>query len=696
MNYHFNHESLADFSSNIRKEWAVTNGIGGYAGSSIIGAHNRTHQGYLIASFHPPVSRYMVFSKTNERFCQMGNTYDLTTAMHSDHRLAEGQKYLQGFDYDGTVCFSYSAGQLSFKKYISLKPDANVSAVAYEFDNSGAEVEFTITPLMNFREHSESSTPDTLKFNVTSHDRYFSLSPEKEPEITINLACSRGKLIERDDKYDIDMQLQTEVDNEVDGLDCHFTPYDIVFTIPAHSKMRCSIICEAGYISDNSAASKNNASNDKCAPDSRQDQDFHSNSLSINDMNDDSAFKIRKMQLDTIDRLIKKAGYKDDFANQLTMAANQFLAYRQSTGYKTILAGLPWFTDWGRDTMIAYTGLTLCTGRFDDARDILLTFAQYAKDGIIPNMFPDDGQAPLYNTADASLWYFYAVYKYLTYVNTEDAYSFIHEKIYPVLVDIISAYKNGTDFSIFMDEDGLIHAGSGLDQVTWMDVRVGDWVATPRHGCPVEINALWYNSLRVMELLADRFGDDSRYYGDMAEHTQKSFNAKFWNEETGCLYDVVADEADPTIRPNQIYAVSLPFTMLSPEKEASIVKVVQDKLYVGCGLRSLDPGHKDYHPIYLGALSKRDAAYHQGTAWGFLLGGFITAYIKVHGADQAAAKEALDLLAPVKRHLWENCIGSICEIFDGDAPHLGRGCYAQAWSVGEVLRCYAEDVLPYL
>lgn len=704
MNYHFGKEALKDFDKNIRKEWAVTNGIGGYAGSSIIGAHNRTHQGYLIASFHPPVSRYMVFSKTNESFSQGVNTYNLTTAMHSDHRLAEGQKYLQGFDYDGTVCFSYSAGQLSFKKYISLKPNANVSAVAYEFDNSGEEVEFTITPLMNFREHSESSTPDTLNFKVNAYDKYFTLSPEKEPKITINLGFSRGSLVERDEKYDINMQLQTEVDNEVEGLDCHFTPYDIVFTIPAKSKMRCSIICEAGYISDisddfgNSASnvSYDNAFNRKCHTNSEPNLTRDNNGFLINDVNDDSAFKIREMQLGTIDKLIKKAGYTDEFANQLTMAANQFLAYRQSTGYKTILAGLPWFTDWGRDTMIAYTGLTLCTCRFDDAKDILLTFAQYAKNGIIPNMFPDNGQAPLYNTADASLWYFYAVYKYLTYVNTEDAYSFVQEKIYPVLVDIISAYKNGTDFSIFMDEDGLIHAGSGLDQVTWMDVRVGDWVATPRHGCPVEINALWYNALKVMELLAGRFGDDSRYYGDMADHTKKSFNTKFWNDEAGCLYDVVADEPDPTIRPNQIYAVSLTFTMLSPEKEASIVKVVQDKLYVGCGLRSLDPDHKDYHPIYLGSLSKRDAAYHQGTAWGFLLGGFITAYVKVHGANQPAAKEALDLLAPVKKHLWENCIGSICEIFDGDAPHLGRGCYAQAWSVGEVLRCYAEDVLPYL
>lgn len=668
MNYHISKESLMDFDNNIRREWAITNGIGGYAGSSILGAHNRTHQGYLIASLHPPVSRYLVFSKTNESFTQSGNTYDLTTAMHLDHKLSEGNKYLSGFDYDSTVCFSYEAGNLAFKKYISLAPNENVSAVAYEFDNAGDDAEFTITPLMNFREHSESSTPVSLKFMVEAGENYFTLSPAKESEIMINLSFSNGKLVERNDRFDINMQLQTEVDNEVDGLDCHFTPYDIVFTIPAHSKMRYSIVCKAGFAND-------------------------FNNITIDE---NSAFDIRQKQLDLTAKLIHQAGYKDEFATQLTVAANQFLSHRQSTGYKTILAGLPWFTDWGRDTMIAYTGLTLCTGRFSEARDILLTFAQYAKDGIIPNMFPDNGQSPLYNTADASLWYFYATYKYLKYVNTADAYNFVHQKIYPVLTDIISAYKCGTDFSIFMDKDGLIHAGSGLDQVTWMDVRVGDWVPTPRHGCPVEINALWYNALRIMEFLAKEFGDDDKYYAAMAEHTKASFNEKFWNESTGCLYDVVSDEPDPTIRPNQIYAVSLPFAMLDSTKEASIVKVVKDKLYVGCGLRSLDPDHKDYHPIYIGALSKRDAAYHQGTAWGFLLGGFITAYVKVNGACHETAEEALKFLEPVKAHLWENCIGSISEIFDGDAPHHGRGCYAQAWSVGEVLRCYTEDILPYL
>ena len=670
MHYRFNKQELCDFEQNIRREWVLTNGIGGYCGSSIIGAHNRTHQGYLIACLKPPVSRYLCFSKTNESFSQGMNSYDLTTAQHLDkdapvkRKRTEGQKYLESFDYDGTICYTYKAGELTIRKHISLAQGTNLSAVAYEFENTGDEANFTITPLMNFRKHSASSTSKDLAFKTSSFSNGFKLIPDSNPELAILLSFSQGQLHPREELFDTDMQLQTEVDNEVDGLDTHYTPFDICFTIPANSTMHFSIICQ---VTD--AAS------------------------SPTDITSETAFEYVQKQLDYVHSLSEQAGFSDSFADSLAIVANQFLCHRQSTGYKTVLAGLPWFTDWGRDTMIAYTGVTLATKQFDAARDILLTFAQYEKNGMIPNMFPDDGQAPLYNTADASMWYFYAVYKYLNYVNTPEAYAFIQDKIYPVLKRIVKAHIEGTDFSIYMDSDYLLHAGSGIDQVTWMDVRVGDWVPTPRHGKPVEINALWYNALKVMEHLAQHYGEDPSEYADLAMKVKSSYIEKFWNPDTKCLYDVVSDESDPTIRPNQIYAVSLPFTMLDPEMEKSIVEVVHKKLYVGCGLRSLDPDHKDYHPIYIGALEKRDAAYHQGTAWGFLLGGFITAYVKVNGNTPEAKAEALKLLDPVKEHLMQNCIGSISEIFDGDAPHYGRGCYAQAWSVGEILRCYTEDIM---
>ena len=670
MHYRFNKQELCDFEQNIRREWVLTNGIGGYCGSSIIGAHNRTHQGYLIACLKPPVSRYLCFSKTNESFSQGGVSYDLTTAQHLDkespdkRRRTEGQKYLEAFDYDGTICYTYKAGNLTIRKHISLAQGTNLSALAYEFENTGDEADFTITPLMNYREHSASSTAKDLAFKTSVFSNGFTLIPDSNPQLAISLSFSQGQLRPRKELFDTDMQLQTEVDNEVDGLDTHYTPFDICFTIPAKNTMHFSITCQVTDAAVSPAS-----------------------------ISSETAFQYVQKQLDYVHSLSDQAGFSDSFADSLAIVANQFLCHRQSTGYKTILAGLPWFTDWGRDTMIAYTGVTLATKQFDAARDILLTFARYEKNGMIPNMFPDDGQDPLYNTADASMWYFYAVYKYLTYVNTPKAYAFIQDKIYPVLKRIIKAHIEGTDFSIYMDNDYLLHAGSGIDQVTWMDVRVGDWVPTPRHGKPVEINALWYNALKVMEHLARHYGEDPSEYADLALKVKSSYVEKFWNPDTKCLYDVVSDESDPTIRPNQIYAVSLPFTMLDPEKEKSIVEVVHKKLYVGCGLRSLDPDHKDYHPIYIGALEKRDAAYHQGTAWGLLLGGFITAYGKGGGNTPEAKAEALKLLAPVKEHLLQNCIGSISEIFDGDAPHYGRGCYAQAWSVGEILRCYTEDIM---
>lgn len=677
MHYHISKNDLSDFNKNIRREWVLTNGLGGYAGSSVLGAHNRTHQAYLIACLRPPVSRYVVFSKTNESFVQGGQQYDLATAMHFDHQIADGYKYLEAFDYDGTVCFTYKAGALTIKKYITLVQRENTCAVAYEIENSSDETaKFCITPLMNFREHSDNVTADSFDFEESCLDKSFTLIPKADKSVAITVAFSDGKINKRSDLYDCDMQLQTEVDNEVDGLDTHYTPYDITFEVPADSKYHFSLAC-------NVTVNDKQVFDDKCIFSKEIDSEF--------------AFACRNKQLEYIDSLIETANFSDQFASDLAVVANQFLAYRQSTGYMTVLAGLPWFTDWGRDTMIAFTGLTLSTRQYDSARDILLTFSKYVKNGMIPNMFPDDGQDPLYNTADASLWYFYAVYNYLKYIKEdklldsseyEKACDFIKKEIYPCLIQIVDGYKNGTDFSIYMDDDCLIHAGGGFDQVTWMDVRVGDWVPTPRHGKPVEINALWYNALKTMELFATQFGDDPGKYASLADKVKKSFVAKFWNEKGNCLYDVIedGDKPDPTIRPNQIYAVSLPFTMLPSDKEKTIVDVVNEKLYVGVGLRSLDPDHKDYHPIYLGALAKRDAAYHQGTAWGFLLGGFVTAYTKVYGPTPS-------LLDAVKEHLMMGCIGSISEIFDGDSPHTCRGCYAQAWSVGEVLRCYTEDLI---
>ena len=670
--YQYTQKDWTTFKEGIKREWAVTNGIGGYAGSSMIGAHSRTHQGYLIASLHAPIERYLVFSKINETATVGTSTVSFETSQHCASGktvYTEGQKFLTSFIYDGSVHYTYETDNFSFEKHITLKRNANVCAVAYELTAGDSDCTFTLTPLFNYREHSESSTPDTLKFETFTEDRTFYLVPEKNKDIAIRFQTSEGTFSERETVYDIDMQLQIEVDLETDGLDCHYCPVDLSIAVPANTTKKVSILCSIGDV------------NERPAP-----------------VSGTEAFSILEENARCHAELFEKAGYHDSFANQLVLASDQFLTYRESTKMMTVLAGLPWFTDWGRDTMIAFTGLTLCTKRFKEAEEILLTFARYIRHGIVPNMFPDDNMPPLYNTVDASLWYFYAVYQYLHYNPAAEAEAFVKEQIFPHLKEIISAYEKGTDFSIYMEDDGLIHAGSGLDQITWMDVRVGDWVATPRHGKPVEINALWYNALRIMESLCEKFDEDASAYRTRAEQVKESFNAKFWDSANQCLFDVVdGDEPDDHIRPNQVYAVSLPFSLLPEEQEKAVVALVEKELFVGCGLRSLAPDHPDYHGIYCGALAKRDAAYHQGTAWGFLLGGFFSAYMKVNHHSSSAAQNAIRMLEPVRKHLTDSgCIGSISEIFDGDTPHNPRGCYAQAWSVGEVLRCYCEDILPYL
>ena len=670
--YQYTQKDWTTFKEGIKREWAVTNGIGGYAGSSMIGAHSRTHQGYLIASLHAPIERYLVFSKINETATVGTSTVSFETSQHCASGktvYTEGQKFLTSFIYDGSVHYTYETDNFSFEKHITLKRNANVCAVAYELTAGDSDCTFTLTPLFNYREHSESSTPDTLKFETFTEDRTFYLVPEKNKDIAIRFQTSEGTFSERETVYDIDMQLQIEVDLETDGLDCHYCPVDLSIAVPANTTKKVSILCSIGDV------------NERPAP-----------------VSGTEAFSILEENARCHAELFEKAGYHDSFANQLVLASDQFLTYRESTKMMTVLAGLPWFTDWGRDTMIAFTGLTLCTKRFKEAEEILLTFARYIRHGIVPNMFPDDNMPPLYNTVDASLWYFYAVYQYLHYNPAAEAEAFVKEQIFPHLKEIISAYEKGTDFSIYMEDDGLIHAGSGLDQITWMDVRVGDWVATPRHGKPVEINALWYNALRIMESLCEKFDEDASAYRTRANQVKESFNAKFWDSSNQCLFDVVdGDEPDDHIRPNQIYAVSLPFSLLPEEQEKAVVALVEKELFVGCGLRSLAPDHPDYHGIYCGALAKRDAAYHQGTAWGFLLGGFFSAYMKVNHHSSSAAENAVRMLEPVRKHLTDSgCIGSISEIFDGDTPHNPRGCYAQAWSVGEVLRCYCEDILPYL
>ena len=403
------------------------------------------------------------------------------------------------------------------------------------------------------------------------------------------------------------------------------------------------------------------------------------------------ATSLEQQEKDRREKIIAAAPVRDALDQILTAAADQFIVARGDR--KSVIAGYPWFSDWGRDTMISLPGLTLMTGRYDDARNILGTFAHSIDQGMLPNRFPDSGEAPEYNTVDATLWMFHAIHEFLRY--TRD-YDFVRAELYQPLIDIVAWHERGTRYGIRLDSDGLLQAGEPGIQLTWMDVKIGDWVVTPRTGKPVEIQALWYTALRLMEHLATKFGDRDRasHYSDLADRTRMRFTQMFWNEADSCLYDVVSQSGvDSSIRPNQILAVSLPYPLLEPDKALRVVEAVEWELLTPYGLRTLSPRDPNYRGHYGGDPRSRDSAYHQGTVWPWLLGPFLTAYVRVHGYSAESRDRAARFLDPLRQHLWQAGLGQISEVFDGDPPHHPGGCIAQAWSVAEVLRTYVEDAL---
>jgi predicted glycogen debranching enzyme len=396
------------------------------------------------------------------------------------------------------------------------------------------------------------------------------------------------------------------------------------------------------------------------------------------------AARFREAEIKRHSDLAASSPIDDSFARILTNAADHYIVSRGNQ--KTVIAGYHWFSDWGRDTMIALPGLTLPTGKPDVAKSILRTFAQNVDQGMLPNRFPDAGETPEYNTVDATLWFFEAARAYLAYTSDVD---FVRTELYPVFVDIISWHVRGTRYGIKVDPSGLLSSGEQGVQLTWMDAKVGDWVVTPRRGKPVEIQALWYNALCIMADLANRFGDEpgQKRYRNMATVASWSFNRLFWNENASCLYDVTnGAPPDSSIRPNQIFAVSLTHSMLSPERARKVVEKVQEHLLTPYGLRSLARTDPQYRGRYTGGPTERDGAYHQGTVWPWLMGPFVSAYVKVNGDSDAARRQAAEWLTPLKDQLKDGGLGHISEIFDGDPPRRPVGCIAQAWSVAELLR----------
>lgn len=660
--YSYGRSFFKDIKGGNEINWLISNGIGGFSNSTITGGSSILHHGYLVAALNPPVNRYLILSRTQEFIRINEREYDLASQSYIN-TSKNGHENLERFIFDSIPEYRYRVEDIHIKKSISMDYGYNTVAICYEIENGIEEIDFKVTPVLNYRLAGEAIEKSKLNFKEIIENNKLILVPDENKDIKITLEVSEGEFFNRrliptslaTPNYLYEENNYYIIENRTGflGLDNHYTPYDINIKIKPNEIKKIYLVC------------------------------------SIEEEITKTGFQIEEEYKKRMNDLVLKANYNNNFADNLVKASDHFIVKRNSTGLKTILAGYPWFTDWGRDTMIAFEGLVLCTKRFDEAKEILESFSKYVKDGLIPNLFPDSNTEPLYNTVDASLWYFQAVYKYLKYTDKEENYNFVENKIYDKLVEIFKAYSTSTLFSIGMDTDGLIYAGSGLDQVTWMDVRVGDIVVTPRHGKPVEINALWYNALCIMEELRVRFNKEDLGYKELSEKVKISFNEKFWNEKNKCLYDVV-DENDDKIRPNQIWAVSLPFSVLSKEKEKMIVSTVYKHLYSTYGLRSLSFMDKNYKGKYIGKLMDRDLAYHMGTTWSFLIGPFITAYLKVNNYDQLSILRAKDMLSVFEDHLRDGCINGIAEIFDGDFSSSSRGCYTQAWSVGEVLRVFTE------
>ena len=704
--YRFGRSAFRTFEQGLEKEWLLTNGIGGFANSTIIGASSRVFSSYLLASLHPPVDRMLIWAKTHEEVVINDTEYDLAAQQYPG-QLREGQKFLNEFTLDIIPTYTYQVNDLIIHKSIVMEYGKNASSVCYEVKGGATQAELRVIPLFHCRPfNTTAESKKDLEFQIELNQKkekggLLILQSPKYPELTIEFFASTGTFYDRSNKKTSMATPNYLLDeNEVffkdqvtgfTGVDHMATPYEIHVMIPPEETVKfyvsCSVLSKEGQ---------------------KKSFEIHASSV--------DGFQAAKKYQKRILALMDQIPYKDRLAKRLAWAADAFLVDRESTGLKTILAGFPWFCDWGRDTMIALSGLTMATGRLQEARSVLESFSKYVKDGMIPNVFPNNAsEEPGYNTIDASLWYFYAVDQYLKHDTTSQGKEFIKNKIYPCLKEIITYYQKGTAYGIHMDEDGLIEGGSDLDQLTWMDVRVGDVVVTPRHGKPVEINALWYNALKVMENLSKYMEEDqkvqkkSEIYSELAKRVKKSFRKKFWNSKEECLYDVITvleegskkgkkkekrEVPDDTIRPNQIYAISLPYTMLPIEKEKKVVQKVYEQLYTPYGIRSLSPKNPEYKDEYTGKLLKRDMAYHMGTAWAYLSGAFITAYCKVGGYTKEVLEHATKMCEYFEEHMEDGCLNGIAEIFDGDFSCTGRGCYTQAWSVGEILRVYIEEILP--
>lgn len=639
MNFVYGKNYFTDIRRAQENCYLLTNRKGGYSSLSMAGSSSRNEHVLFMAAVKAPnhwvqfIANMEEIIKTDQGdFCLASQEYvGYTKNQH-------GYRYLNTFAHDHFPRWSYLADGVSVEKSVMMKYEENLVLVDYVLENhNDHDTEVSLKPWMRF----------TPKGIMPIKGQSVEMTDEKILSGSFALYFKTdGRVTMEEEIWKEDLYFEDDAKDARDSVGSVFSNHRYDYFLGAGEKRRAYVIYSLNAISE--------------TPD-----------------------EIRQNEAIRREQLICSSKMDSELGKALALAADAFVVDRESTGGRTIIAGYPFFGDWGRDTMIAVMGCCISAGRKEDTENIFRSFMKYMKNGIMPNMFPEGEEKPMYNTVDASLLFIYAVYEY--YQEFKDL-SFVREAM-PVMEEIIEWYKKGTDYHIQMNEDHLISCGSGLEQVTWMDVRINDVLPTPRHGKPVEINAYWYNDLMIMAYFRELLGDEGFIYKELAEKVKVSFLAQFWNEEENCLKDLVSgSETDQQVRCNQIWAVSVPFGMLDREKERKVVEKVYRDLYTPYGLRSLSPLDKEYRPFYGGSLWDRDTAYHQGTVWGFPLGGYYLAYLKVHDHSTEAKRKVVDQIGQIEGTMREGCIGQIAEIFDGHNPSVSKGCFAQAWSIGEILR----------
>ena len=643
----------------LTKEWLLTNNRGGFSSSTIIGCNTRRYHGLLTGSLNPPVERIMALSNCLESVTTNGKIFEFSTFEFPEKFTPQGFNYLKRFRQDIGAHFDYQFDSVELTKSIYLSHGTDTVALVYDFTNVGSPIDFILRPLIGLRDfHSLQKSSAQLWCAWLNNDLVIGHKAPQTCELYLN--CP-SMTFQKNPQWWYNFHYRVEKERGQDFNEDLWAP----------GYFNCHIEAPAKIVFW--ASLRNNWDNNSAVD---NDRDIEALCLQL---------QARQV------KLIGDTKAEDKNFRKLCLACDQFIAKRHDAkNHKTtILAGFPWFADWGRDAFISLPGLLLSTRRFEEAKSVLTTFAAAADEGMIPNCFDDRSNTAHFNSIDASLWFINAAFQYLNI--TGDSQTFI-QNLLPVIRWIIESYHNGTKFGIHADTDGLITGGSGDTQLTWMDAKYQDTVFTPRFGKAVEVNSLWYNCLcRIAEFYAETDTEKAQAYYLMADKVGVNFGKMFWNEKTGFLNDCILPDgtADTSLRPNQIFAIALPFSPLVPKQQKAVLAVVQKELLTPYGLRTLNKKDVRYQQRYSGALFNRDRAYHQGTVWPYLIGPFVEAYLRINEFSDESKKEAASFIEPLLHHMTEDaCLGQVSEIFDADPPHNPKGCFAQAWSVAELIRVY--------